>query len=71
MEPKGLLPRLKEPTTCPYSELQTVKRRKANWAGNITSWNCLRKHVIEGKMEESIEVTVGRERRRQQLVDYL
>jgi hypothetical protein len=62
------LQRLKEPTNSPYSELQTIKRWKANWIGKITSWNCLRKHVNEGKMEESINGFVGR--RRKQLLDY-
>jgi hypothetical protein len=31
--------------------------------------NCLLKHVIEGKIEERIEVTERRGRRRQQLPD--
>jgi hypothetical protein len=36
--------------------LRTVKRRKANWIGHSLRRNCLLKHVIEGKMEERIEV---------------
>jgi hypothetical protein len=34
-------------------------------------WNCLLKHVIEGKIEGRIEVTRRRERRREQLPDDL
>jgi hypothetical protein len=29
--------------------LNTVKRREANWIGQISHRNCLLKHVIEGK----------------------
>jgi hypothetical protein len=36
--------------------VHTVKRRKANWIGHILRRNCLLKHVIEGKLEERIEV---------------
>jgi hypothetical protein len=44
-----------------------IKRRKANWNGQILHRNCLLKHVIEGKMEGR-----GRRgRRRTQLLDYL
>jgi hypothetical protein len=31
--------------------LHTIKRRKANWIGQILRKNCFLKHVIEGKME--------------------
>ena len=31
--------------------LHGIKRRKANWVGNILGRNCLLKHVIEGRME--------------------
>jgi hypothetical protein len=51
--------------------LQTVKRRKVNWIGNILRRNCLLKQVIEGKIEGRIEVTERRERRRKQLLDDL
>jgi hypothetical protein len=37
--------------------LHTINRRKANWIGHILRRNCLLKHVIEGKIEVSIEVT--------------
>jgi hypothetical protein len=36
--------------------LQTMRRRKANWIGHILCRNCILKHVIEGKLEGSIEV---------------
>ena len=38
--------------------LHTVKRRKANWIGYILRRNCLRKHIIEGRIEGEIDVTV-------------
>jgi hypothetical protein len=31
--------------------VHTIKRRKANWIGNILRRNCLLKHVIEGNLE--------------------
>jgi len=34
-----------------------INRRKANWFGYIFRRNCLVKHVIDGKVEERIEVT--------------
>jgi hypothetical protein len=47
--------------------LHTVKRRKANWIGQIMRRDCLLKHVIEGKLEGRVEV-IGKEgRRRKQL----
>jgi hypothetical protein len=51
--------------------LHTVKRRKANWIGHILRRNCLLMHVIEGKLEGSIEVTGRRGRRRKQQPDDL
>jgi hypothetical protein len=39
------------------NNLRTIKRRKADWIGNIFCSNCLLKHVIEGKTEGRIEVT--------------
>jgi hypothetical protein len=47
----------------------TVKRRKVNWIGHILRWNCLLKHVIEGKIEESIKAKGRRKRRHKQPVD--
>jgi hypothetical protein len=37
--------------------LRTPNRRKDNWFGHILLSNCLLKHVIEGKVEERMEVT--------------
>jgi hypothetical protein len=51
--------------------VHTIKRRKANWIGHILRRNCLLKHVIEGKLEGSIEMTGRRGRRRKQLLDVL
>jgi hypothetical protein len=43
--------------------LYTIKRRKANWVGQIMRRNCLLKHVIEGVIKGT-----GRQgRRREQL----
>jgi len=36
--------------------LQTIIRRKANSIGHILHRNCLLKHIIEGKMDERIEM---------------
>ena len=36
--------------------LQTKRRRKANWIGQIWRGNCLLKHVIEGETEGRMEV---------------
>jgi hypothetical protein len=47
------------------------QRRKANWIGHILRRNCLLKHVIEGKLEGRIDMTVRRGRRRKQLLDDL
>jgi hypothetical protein len=44
-----------------------MKSRKANWIGHILRRNCILKHVIERKTEETIEVTERRGRRRKQL----
>ena len=47
--------------------LYTLKRRKANWIGEILRWNFLLKHVIEG----NIEGTGTRGRQRKQILDDL
>jgi hypothetical protein len=49
------------------SQINTIKRRKANWCCHILGRNCLLKHVIEGK----IEVTGRRGRRSKHLLDDL
>jgi hypothetical protein len=51
--------------------LHTIQRRKANWIGHILRRNCLLKHVIEGKLEGRLEVTVRRGRTCKQLLDDL
>jgi hypothetical protein len=51
--------------------LHTIKRRKANWIGHILRRNCLREHVIEGKLEGRIEMIGRRGRKRKQLLDNL
>jgi hypothetical protein len=51
--------------------LHTANKRKGNWIGHILCRNCLLKHVIEGKIEEKIEVTGRRGRRHKQLLDDL
>ena len=38
--------------------LHTVKRRKANLISHILHRNCFLKHIIEGKIEGWIKVTV-------------
>jgi len=48
--------------------LQTIKRSKANWTGDILRWNCLLGHVTEGKTGGMIEVTGRRRRRRKNLL---
>jgi hypothetical protein len=51
--------------------LHIIKRRKATRIGHILRRNCLLKYVIEGKVEERIEMTERRGRRRKQLLDDL
>jgi hypothetical protein len=51
--------------------LHTIKRRKANWIGQILRRNCLLKHVTGGKLEGRIEMTGRRGRIRKQLLDDL
>ena len=48
--------------------VHTVKSRKANRIVQILRTNCILKHVIEGKIEGRIEVTVRRGRRCKQLI---
>jgi hypothetical protein len=49
--------------------IHTVNRRKGNWIGHILCINCLLKHVVEGKIEGTIEVTGRRGRGGKQLLD--
>jgi hypothetical protein len=46
--------------------LRTNKRRKADGIGHVLRRNCLLKHVIQGKIEEGIEVMGRRRLRRKQ-----
>ena len=49
--------------------LQTIKRRKAKWIGQILRRNCLLNHVIAKKIKGRIEVTGRRGRRHTKLLD--
>ena len=51
--------------------LHEIRKRKANWIGQILGRNCLLQHVIEGKIKGQIEVTRRRGRRRKELLDDL
>jgi hypothetical protein len=53
------------------SNLHEISERKANWIGHSLRRNVLIKHVIEGKIEGNIRVTVRRGRRHKQLPDDL
>ena len=64
---KEVLHRVKEERNI----LHITKIMKANWIGHILRGNCFLKHIIEGKIEGSIEVTGRRARRRKQLPDDL
>ena len=51
--------------------LHAVRRRKANWIGQILRRNCLLKQVIEGKIKGEMEVTRRQGRRSKKLLDDL
>jgi len=51
--------------------LHEIRKRKANWIGNILRRNCLLQRVIEGKIIVGIEVTGRQGRRRRKLLDDL
>ena len=51
--------------------LHTIKMGKVNCIGHVLSRNCLIKHIIEGKIEGSLEVTGRRGRKSKQLMDDL
>jgi hypothetical protein len=40
--------------------LRTIKRRKANWIGNILCRNCLLKHVIEDRRWDRIDTKTSK-----------
>ena len=48
-----------------------IRKRKANWIGDILRRNCLLQRVIEGKIKGGIEVTGRRGRKRRKLLDDL
>ena len=51
--------------------LHEIRKRKANWIGHILRRNSLLQRVIEGKIQEGIEVTGRQGRRRRKLLDDL
>jgi hypothetical protein len=48
-----------------------IRKRKANWIGHILRRNCILQRVIEGKIQERIEVTGRQGRRRRKLLNDL
>jgi hypothetical protein len=48
--------------------IHEIRKRKANWIGNILRRKCLLKQVIEGKIKVEMEVTRRRGRRRKNLL---
>jgi len=57
------------PLVLNHTDILTKYEVKANWIGH--NRNCLLKHVIEAKIEGSVEVTGRRRRRRKPLLDNL
>jgi len=51
--------------------LHEIRKRKTNWIGYVLRRNCLLQLVIEGKIQEEIEVTGRRGRRCRKLLDDL
>jgi hypothetical protein len=51
--------------------LHEIRKRKANWIGDILRRNCLLKQVIEGKIKVEMELTKRPGRRRKKLLDDL
>ena len=51
--------------------LYEIRKRKANWIGNMLRRNCLLKQVIEGKIKGEMEVERRRGRRRKKLLETL
>jgi hypothetical protein len=51
--------------------LHEIRKRKANFIGHILHRNCLLQGVIEGKIQEGLEVTGRQGRRRRKLLDDL
>jgi hypothetical protein len=51
--------------------LHEIRKPKANWISHILRRNCLLQRVIEGKIQEGLEVTGRRGRKRRKLLDDL
>jgi hypothetical protein len=51
--------------------LHEIRKRKANWIGQILRRNCFLQRVTEGKIQGVIEVTGRQGRRRRKLLDDL
>jgi hypothetical protein len=51
--------------------LHELRKRKANWIGQILRRNCLLQRVIEGKITGEIQVTAKRGRRGMKLLNDL
>jgi hypothetical protein len=51
--------------------LHEIRKRKSNWIGHILRRNCLLQRVIEGKIQEGIEVTGRQGRKCRKLLDDL
>ena len=51
--------------------LYAVKIGKANWIGYILRRNCLLRHIIDGKIEERMQIMRRRGGRRKPLLDDL
>jgi hypothetical protein len=64
---KDVLLRVKEQRNI----LHEIRKRKANWIGNILCRNCLLQRVTGGKIQGGIEVTEKEGRRRRKLLDDL
>jgi hypothetical protein len=54
-----------------WDVLHEISKRKSNWIGHTLRRNCILRQVIEGKIQEGIEVTRRRGRRRRNLLDDL
>jgi len=59
-----VLPRVEEQRNI----LHEIRKRKANWIGQILRRNCLRQRVTEGEIQGGIEVRGRRGRRRRKLL---
>jgi hypothetical protein len=51
--------------------LHEIRKRKANWIRHILRRNCLLNHVMEGRIEEGVEVMGRRRKRCKQLLNDL